>query len=105
MPKCGWHIRKKFPHRLWCPKIFKPPLTCAVVRERPRMFALTLLVAQSTLVLSTFVRIGGPREILSTRENWRTTVTSHSIRSERRRNEYDAIRPAAHLHDERCMRS
>jgi hypothetical protein len=32
------------------------------------MFALTLLVAQSTLVLSSFVRIGGPREIQSRRE-------------------------------------
>ena len=38
-------------------------------------FALTLLVAQTTLVLSSFVRIGGPREIQSTREDWRTTVT------------------------------
>src|ERR1700731_850494 len=69
------------------------------------MFALTLLVAQSTLVLSSFVRIGGPREIQSRRENWRTTVTSQSIRSESRRTEHDAIRPAAHLHDCRCMRS
>ena len=59
MPHCGGRIREKFPRRPWCPEIFKPPLTCAVVRERPRMFALTLLVAQSTLVLSSFVRIGG----------------------------------------------
>src|SRR5882672_3253303 len=67
------------------------------------MFALTLLVAQSTLVLSSFVRIGGPREIQSTRENWRTTVTSQSIRSESRRTEHDAIRPAAHLQiDDAC---
>jgi hypothetical protein len=55
--------------------------------------ALTLLVAQSTLVLSNFVRLGGPREIQSTRENWRTTVTSQSIRSESRRTEHDVIRP------------
>jgi excisionase family DNA binding protein len=75
MPHCGWRIREKFPRRPWCPEIFKPPLTCAVVRERPRMFALTLLVAQSTLVLLSFVRIGGPREIQSTRENWRLTCT------------------------------
>src|ERR1700730_8662624 len=98
MPHCRWRIREKFLRRLWCPEIFKPPLTCAVVRERPRMLALTLLVAQSTLVLSSFVR-GGPREIQSTRENWRTTVTAQSIRSESRRTEHDAIRPAAHLHD------
>src|SRR5438552_8182319 len=98
MPRCGLRIREKFARRPWCPEIFKPPLTCAVVRERPRMFALTLLVAQST-VLPSFVRIGGPREIQSTRENWRTTVTSQSIRSESRRTEHDAIRPAAHLHD------
>ena len=78
MPHCGWRIREKFPRRPWCPEIFKPPLTCSVVRERPRMFALTLLVAQTTLVLPSFVRIGGPREIQSTRENWRTTVTSQS---------------------------
>jgi DNA end-binding protein Ku len=39
------------------------------------MLALTFLVSQSTLVLSSFVRIGGPREIQSTRENWRTTGT------------------------------
>ncbi|WP_433995033.1 helix-turn-helix domain-containing protein [Bradyrhizobium lablabi] len=84
MPHCGRRIRKKFPRRPWCPEIFKPPLTCAVVRERARMFALTLLVAQSTLVLPSFVRIGGPREIQSTRENWRTTVTCQSIRSESR---------------------
>jgi len=63
------------------------------------MFALTLLVAQSTLVLSSFVRTGGPREILSTRENWGTTVTSQSIRPECRGTEHDAIRPAAQLHD------
>ncbi|MDF0522485.1 hypothetical protein P0R31_35180 [Bradyrhizobium yuanmingense] len=44
-------------------RIFKAPLTYAVVRERPRMLALTLLVVQSTLVLSSFVRIRGPREI------------------------------------------
>src|SRR2546429_9634298 len=99
MPYWGWRIREKFPPPPWCPKIFKPPLTCAVVRERPRMFALTLLVAQSTLVVSSFVRVGGPREIQSTRENWRTTITSQSIRSEGRRTEHDAIRPAAHLHD------
>src|SRR5882724_10657187 len=105
MPHCRWRIREKFPRRPWCPEIFKPPLTCAVVRERPRMFALTLLVAQSTLVLSSFVRLGGPREIQSTRENWRTTVTSQCIRSECRRTEHDAIRSAAHLHDLRCMRS
>src|ERR1700737_2581202 len=79
MPHCGWRIREKFPRRPWCPEILKPPLTCAVVRERPRLFALTLLVAESTLVLSSFVRIGGPREIQSTRENWRPTVTSQSI--------------------------
>ena len=59
----GWRIREKFPRRPWCPEIFKPPLTRAVVRERPRMFALTLLVAQSTLVLSSFVQIGGPSAI------------------------------------------
>ena len=82
MPHCGSRIREKFPRRPWCPEIFKPPLTRALVRERPRMFALTLLVAQSTLVLSIFVRIGEQREIQSTRENWRTTVTSQSIRSE-----------------------
>src|SRR5882724_4254085 len=105
MPHCGWRIREKFLRRPWCPEIFKPPLTCAVVRERPRMLALTLLVAQSTLVLLSFVRIGEPREIQSTRENWRTTVTSQSIRSESRRTEHDAIRPAAHLYDRRCMRS
>src|SRR5258705_6815325 len=99
MPLWGWPFGKNFPLRLWCPKILNPPLTCAVVRERPRMFALTLLVAQSTLVLSSFVRIGGPRDIQSRRENWRTTVTSQSIRSECRRTEHDAIRPAAHLHD------
>ena len=47
--------------------------------------------------------MGGPREIQSTRENWRTTVTSQSIRSESRRTEHDAIRPAAHLHvDDAC---
>src|SRR3954453_13744854 len=68
MPHCGCRIREKFRRRPWCPEIFKPPLTCAVVRERPRMFALTLLVSRSTLVLSNFVRIGGPREIQSTRE-------------------------------------
>src|SRR5947207_8543303 len=95
MPRCGWRIPEKFPRRSLCPEIFKPPLTCAVVRERPRMFALTLLVAQSTLVLSNFARTGGPREIQSTRENWRTTVTSQSIRSESRGTEHDAIRPAA----------
>src|ERR1700684_4666818 len=99
MPHCGGGLREKISPRPLCPGIIKPPLTCAVVRERPRMFALTLLVAQSTLVLSSFVRIGGPREIQSTRENWRTTVTSQSIRSESRRTEHDAIRPAAHLHD------
>src|SRR4051794_12381129 len=99
MSHCGWRIREKFPHRPWCPEIFKPPLTCAVVRERARMFALTLLVAQSTLVLSSFVRTGGSDEIQSTRENWRTAVTSESIRSECRRTEHDAIRPAADLHD------
>src|SRR5258708_18913146 len=99
MPNYRGRFGEKFPRRPWCPKILKPPLTCAVVRERPRMFALTLLVAQSTLVLSSFVRIGGPREIQSTRENWRTTVTSQSIRSESHRTEHDAIRPAAHLHD------
>ena len=43
------------------------------------MFALTLLVAQSTLVLSSFVRIGGPREIQSTRENWRTQQSQVSL--------------------------
>src|SRR4030088_3019763 len=59
MPHCGWRIREKFPRRPWFPEIFKAPLTCAVVRERPRMFALTLLVAQSTLVPLSFVRIGG----------------------------------------------
>jgi len=69
------------------------------------MFALTMLVAQSTLVLSSFVRIRGLREIQSTRKNWRTTVTSQSIRSWSRRTEHDAIRPGAHLHDWRCMRS
>src|SRR5690349_11366949 len=100
MPYCGWRIRKNYSRRPWCPEIFKATLTCAVVRVRPRMFALTLLVAYSTLVLSNFVRIGGrPREIQSTRENRRTTVTSQSIRSESRRTEHDAIRPAAHLHD------
>src|SRR5947199_5073636 len=99
MTHSGRRIREKFSRRPWCPEIFKPPPTCAVVRERPRMFALTLLVAQTTLVLSSFVRIGGPREIQSTRENWRTTVTSQSMRSESRRTEHDAIRPAAHLHD------
>ena len=71
MPRGRLRIREKFPRRPWCPEIFKPPLTCAVVRDRPRMSALTLLVAQSTLVLSSFVRIGGPCEIQSTRENWR----------------------------------
>ena len=95
---------KNFLVALLCPGIFKPPLTCAVVRERPRMLALTLLIAQSTL-LSSFARIGGPREIQSTRENWRTTVTSQSIRSQSRRTQHDAVRPAAHLHDWRCMRS
>src|SRR5258705_4738561 len=60
MPLWGWPFGKNFPLRLWCPKILNPPLTCAVVRERPRMFALTLLVAQSTLVLSSFVQIGRP---------------------------------------------
>src|SRR3982751_5631866 len=86
-------------------KISSPPLvsgnieTAAVVRARPRRFASTLLVPQSTLVLSSFVRMGGPREIQSTRENWRTTVTSQSIRFGSRRTEHDAIRPAAHLHD------
>src|SRR5438445_11104994 len=99
MPHCRWRIREKIPRRLWCPEIFEPTLTCAVLRERPRMLALTLLVAQSTLVLSSFVRTGGPREIQSTRESWRTTVTSQSIRSESRRTEPDAIRPTAHLHD------
>src|ERR1700681_2785187 len=99
MPHCGWRIREKSPRRPWWPEIFKTPLTCAVVRERPRMFALTLLVAQSTLLLSSFVRIGVPCEIQSTRENWRTTVTSQSIRSECCRTEYDAIRAAAHLHN------
>ena len=63
------------------------------------LFALTLLVAQSTLVPSSFLRIGGPRERQSTRENWRTTVASQSTRSQSRRTEHDAIRPAAHLHD------
>ncbi|GCC46838.1 hypothetical protein chiPu_0030898, partial [Chiloscyllium punctatum] len=90
---------RKFPRRPWCPEIFKPSLSCAVVRERARVLALTLLVAQSTLVLSSLVRIGELREIQSTRENWRSTVTSQSIRSESRRIEHDAIRPAAHLHD------
>ena len=61
MPHCGWRIHEKFPRRPWCPEIFKPPLTCAVVRERPRMFALTLLVAQSTLVLSSFCAEGHVR--------------------------------------------
>jgi hypothetical protein len=59
---------RKFPCCPWHPKIFKPPLTCAVVRERHQMLALTLLVAQSTLVLSSFVRIGAPREIQSRRD-------------------------------------
>ena len=36
----------------------------------------------------------------STREDWRTTVTSQSIRSESRRSEHDAIRPATH-HNQR----
>src|ERR1700730_17316503 len=99
MPHCGWGIREKITPRPCCPGIFQLSLKCAVVRARPLMFALTLLVAQTTLVLSSFVRIGGPREIQSTRENWRTTVTSQSIRSESRRTEHDAIRPAAHLHD------
>ena len=52
MPHCGWRIREKFLRRPCCPETFKPPLTCALVREHPRMFALTLLVAQSTLGLS-----------------------------------------------------
>ena len=57
MPRFRWRIHEKFPRRPWCPKI----QTAADVRyrERPRMFALTLLVAQSTLVLSSFVRLGG----------------------------------------------
>ncbi|WP_371260672.1 helix-turn-helix domain-containing protein [Bradyrhizobium sp. WSM2793] len=59
MPQCRWRICEKFLRRPWCPEVFKPPLTCALVREHPRMFALTLLVAQSTLARSSFVRNEG----------------------------------------------
>ncbi|QQO16262.1 helix-turn-helix domain-containing protein [Bradyrhizobium diazoefficiens] len=56
------------------------------------MFAVTLLVAQSTLVLSSFVRKEGrPREIQSTRESWQTAFTSQSIRSDSRRTEHVAF--------------
>ena len=68
MPHCRWRIREKFLRRPWYPEIFKPPLTCAAVRERPRMFALTMLVAQSTLVPVELCTNGRPREIQSTRE-------------------------------------
>ena len=99
MPYCGWRIREEISSS---PLVSGNIQTAADVRCRTRAPSdIRIDDARRTinLFLFSFVRIGEPREIRSTRENWPTIVTSQSIHSECRRTEHDAIRAAAHLHD------
>jgi len=72
------HSRKNLLVALVSGKYFKPRATCAVVRESPRMLAIDVPVAQSSLVLSSFENRGHVR--YNDERNWRTTVNSQSIR-------------------------
>jgi hypothetical protein len=58
----------------------KSPSKYAVVREGPRLLALTLLVARSTLAVERFA-IGRLREIQTSREERRRAVTGYSMSS------------------------
>jgi len=80
----------------------KSPSKHAVVRKGPRLLALTLLVARSTLAVERFA-IGRLREIQTSREERRTAATGYSMPSKICWTADDCILPAVHLYDRRSM--